>query len=90
MLVKNLFASYTTDPKWEPTDVKGLTADEFAVNPVSFQTVIQGTTDASGNLDVTYIIQVRLGTCEYMFSTRNLYAWFPLLFFVHCLDDGSG
>lgn len=57
--IKNLFASIAEDPEWSPTDVAGLTMDNFRATPELFTTQVTGRSDTGGNLKISYIIQVR-------------------------------
>ena len=58
--VKNLFASMVEDPEWCPTDVAGLTMQDFRRTPERFTTTITGRRDTGGHLSISYVIQVRL------------------------------
>jgi hypothetical protein len=57
--IKNLFASIVEDPDWCPTDVTGLTMDDFRATPERFTSVITDRKDTGGHLSISYIIQVR-------------------------------
>jgi septin family protein len=57
--IKNLFASIVGDPEWSPTDVAGLTMEDFRATPERFTTTVIDRGDTGGHLSISYIIQVR-------------------------------